>query len=56
MSQPLDDETTKGLLILIDGIEPSRPKKNVNCDFADGVPIAELIAVNTVYLQTFSEY
>merc|ERR1712123_90330 len=44
MSQPLDDETTKGLLIWIDGIELSRPKKNINRDFADGVLIAELVA------------
>ena len=46
MSQPLDDETTKGLLIWIDGIELSRPKKNINRDFADGVLIAELVAVS----------
>merc|ERR1712179_299542 len=44
MSQPLDEDTTKGLLIWIDGIELSRPKKNINRDFADGVLVAELIA------------
>jgi hypothetical protein len=43
-SQPLDEETTKSLLIWIDSIELSRPKKNINRDFADGVLVAEVIA------------
>ena len=45
MAEPLDEETTKALLIWIDQIELSRPKKNINRDFADGVLVAELIAV-----------
>lgn len=43
-SQPLDEETTKSLLIWIDSIDLSRPKKNINRDFADGVLVAEVIA------------
>ena len=47
MAEPLDEETTKSLLIWIDSIELSRPKKNINRDFADGVLVAEVIAVST---------
>jgi len=43
MSQPLDDATTKALLIWIDGITLSRVKKNINRDFADGCLVAEVI-------------
>lgn len=46
MAEPLDEDTTKALLIWIDQIELSRPKKNINRDFADGVLVAELIAVS----------
>ena len=53
MSQPLDEDTTKGLLIWIDGIELSRPKKNINRDFADGVMVAELIAVSRLFSWIF---
>ena len=45
MAEPLDEDTTKSLLIWIDQIELSRPKKNINRDFADGVFVAEVIAV-----------
>jgi len=44
MTEPLDEETTKSLLTWIDKIELSRPKKNINRDFADGVLVAEVIA------------
>ena len=47
-SQPLDEETTKSLLIWIDSIDLSRPKKNINRDFADGVLVAEVIAVSHI--------
>jgi len=43
MAEPLDEQTTKELLIWIDSIELSRPKKNINRDFADGVLVAEVI-------------
>ena len=45
MSHQLDEQTTKDLLIWIDSIELSRPKKNINRDFADGVLVAEVISV-----------
>jgi len=43
MAEALDEQTTKELLIWIDSIELSRPKKNINRDFADGVLVAEVI-------------
>lgn len=51
MSQSLDEDTTKNLLIWIDSIELSRPKKNINRDFADGCMVAELIAVRIFTLK-----
>ena len=53
MAEPLDEETTKALLIWIDQIELSRPKKNINRDFADGVLVAELIAVRRFWLNFY---
>ena len=47
MAEALDEQTTKELLIWIDSIELSRPKKNINRDFADGVLVAEVIHVST---------
>ena len=55
MAEPLDEETTKALLIWIDQIELSRPKKNINRDFADGVLVAELIAVRNFRLIFYLE-
>ena len=46
MAEALDEQTTKELLIWIDSIELSRPKKNINRDFADGVLVAEVIHVS----------
>lgn len=43
MAESLDEQTTKELLIWIDSIDLSRPKKNINRDFADGVLVAEVI-------------
>jgi len=43
MAEPLDEQTTKELLIWIDSIELSRPKKNINRDFADGCLVAEVL-------------
>ena len=49
MAEALDEQTTKELLIWIDSIELSRPKKNINRDFADGVLVAEVIHVSNQF-------
>ena len=43
-TEPLTDEQLRALYAWIDAIPLSRPKRNIQRDFSDGVMLAEVVA------------